>query len=67
MSDRIYILYDGRAATGDTEGATIFVVCDSEEEAQSYKDDFGQSCCYSYRKQDNKLTDERHEWNHYPE
>lgn len=63
---RKYILYDGRACGGgETAGASVFVVCDSEKEAKSYKGDFGQMACYSYEERGNKLVDEKHEWDYH--
>lgn len=66
MSERTYILYDSRAGDGNTEDATILVVCEDEEEANSYKGDFGGMVCFSYKDDGDKLTDERHEWNWFP-
>ncbi len=67
--DRLYILYDSRAACpgSDTSEASILVVCEDDEDACSFKGDFGGMACYSYRKEgDNKLVDERFEWNWFP-
>lgn len=72
IEKRQYILYDGRASFGDTFDASVFVACDSDEEACSYKGDYGQMVCFSYAIKENpgdepdELVDERFEWNWYP-
>lgn len=61
---RAYILYDARAADGlGTDNAAVLVACESEEEAESYKGEFGGMACYSYRINGQNLEDERFEWN----
>lgn len=67
MEERVYILYDSRAADGlGTDEASVLVVCESEEEAESYKGDFGGMACYSYREEGERFVDERFEWNWFP-
>lgn len=66
---RQYILYDGRACGGQgTDNASVLEACDSDEEAQEAKGDYGQMACYSYRLEpDGKtLVDERWEWDYHP-
>ena len=61
---RLYILYDARACDGDSSAANVLVVCEDNNEARSYRGEFGSMACYSY--EDGKeLTDEKHEWNWY--
>ena len=65
---RVWILYDDRAADGmGTDDASVLVCCSSPAEAQSYKGDFGGMACYSHRDNNGELTDERYEWNWFPE
>lgn len=78
MSDRKYLLYDGRAAfTASPEEffeLPVLASCDSDKEARSYAGDLGAMTCYSYplykREGDNpdiiKEEDARHEWNWLP-
>ncbi len=64
---RTYVLYDDRAACGDTSEAFVLVVFESEEEAKTYKGDYGGMSCYSYKDDgDGMFIDERLEWNWYP-
>ena len=68
MSDeqRQYILYDGRACAGQGTGdASVLVVCESNEEAEDHKGDYGQMACYSYRVDGKNLVDERWEWDYH--
>ena len=59
---RLYIIYDGRAISGDTDDAAVMVACESLKEALSYKGDFGGDCVlYSYREDGNNLVDEKFE------
>ena len=63
MNHRLYIIYDGRAAFGDTDDATVMVACDSVDECWSYLGDFGDDCVvYSYLESGNDLIDERFEF-----
>jgi hypothetical protein len=67
---RTYVLYDGRACQPicDTDNATVLVACESLNEARSYKGEFGQMTCYSYRNRRGGLAkDERWEWDYFPE
>jgi hypothetical protein len=71
MSDpekREFILYDGRAAHpgADTSEASILVLCEDDEEACSYRGDYGDMGCWSYRREGSKLVDEQFEWNWFP-
>ncbi len=67
MSDRSYILYDGRATPEESGDATILVACSSNQEALGYRGDFGGMSCFSYDVTvDNKLIHERFEWNWFP-
>lgn len=65
---RQYILYDDRAAAPGmgTENASVLVACDDNEEALSYRGDYGGMACYSYRVDGSNLVDERFEWNWFP-
>lgn len=69
LSDRLWILYDGRACVGFTDDATVLVSCDDDEEARTYAGNYGDMACYSYRvekvqgKKPDELMDERWEWN----
>ena len=63
---RSYILYDSRACgVQGTEDACVLVSCESDEEAQSHKGDFGSMACYSYEIKGNELVDERWEWDYW--
>lgn len=64
--ERVYVLYDDRAGAGDTDEANILVVCENEEEAESYKGEYGAMSCFSYIQADGQWRDERHEWNWHP-
>ena len=65
-NDRVYILYDSRAAGGvGTEEASVLVACDDEEEAKSYQGEFDAMSCYSYCDKNGQLTDEQFEWDWY--
>lgn len=66
VSSRTYILYDSRAWGGETDEASVLVVCEDNEEACEYKGDYGGMACFSYAEQGDQLIDERHEWNWYP-
>lgn len=60
---RMYILYDGRAAGGDTSEASVLVCCETYREAWSERKDYGgASVCYSYRQSGKQLIDERYEF-----
>ena len=43
-----YVIYDGRAIHGDTDDAMCMTMCDSLEEARSYKGEWGECAIYSY-------------------
>lgn len=59
---RIYLIYDGRAMGGNTDDATVMLVCYSLQEALNEKGNFGESCViYSYLPVNQELTDERFE------
>jgi hypothetical protein len=65
--DRVFILYDDRAADGEgTEDAAVLVTCESNTEALGYRGEFGAMACYSYFDEQNDLVDERFEWNWFP-
>jgi hypothetical protein len=73
MSERVFILYDGRAADGSgANDASVLVVCEDNEEALEYRGDFGDMACYSYRVKPmpgdtpDQLIDEQFEWNWFP-
>jgi len=74
MSDRQFILYDGRACNGQgTDDASVLVYCEDSKDASSYKGEYGQMACYSYaldkttgKNEPDRLVDERHEWDYYP-
>jgi len=66
---RVYILYDGRACGGKgTDEAQVLVACGSAKEAASYKGQFGQMACYSYKRmfKPARLEDEKWEWDYQP-
>ena len=64
---RAYILYDSRAADGmGTDDASVLVACESNEEALSYRGEYGGMACYSYREDGKNLVDEKFEWNWFP-
>ncbi len=65
QAGRQYILYDSRACGGDTEDASILVVCDSNREAKTYKGSYGAMACFSYRVDGKNMVDDRWEWNYY--
>jgi len=74
MSDeRVYLLYDDRAARGvGTEDAIVFDCCTSDTEACEAKGEYGGMACYSYLKkkksdgEPDELVDERFEWDWFP-
>lgn len=65
---RTYILYDSRACVAQGTGdASVFVACDSDEEARSYCGDYGVMACYSYDVDaNNNLINEKWEWDWHP-
>ena len=48
MSEQVYILYDSRAAGGDTEDAAIYETCDTEAEALESRKNWPDAVCYGY-------------------
>ena len=72
MSDRKFILYDSRAAGGDTDEASVLEACESNEEALESRGDYGGMSCYSYALEKtpgdkpDQLVDEQLEWNWFP-
>ena len=47
---KLWVIYDGRACGGDIpEEACIFIACDSNEEARSCVENYGDCACYSYK------------------
>ena len=64
---RVYLLFDGRAITGSTEGVAVLVRCESNAEAESYRGEFEAMACYSYRAtSDGGLDNEHYEWSFTP-
>jgi len=64
---RVYILYDGRASDAmGTDEASVLVACESDEEALSYRGEYGGMSCYSYDEDGSNLINERFEWNWFP-
>lgn len=57
--ERVYFVYDGRAAFGDTDRAIVLVTADSLEEAIEDRKYFGDSVVYSYATGGKYLTDKR--------
>lgn len=59
--EKLYIIYDERAISQDTENAMVMVTCESLEEARGYKGEYGEKCpVYSYDiKKGNKLVNEK--------
>lgn len=63
LPERIFFLYDGRAALGDTDSATVLVTADSLEDAIEKRGWFGNDAViYSYARGGEYLTDERREY-----
>lgn len=57
---RVYLLYDGRAANGNTDEALIYCIADSMEEAlRDKKEMFPDAIIYSYKKEGMDLLDEK--------
>ncbi len=57
---RKFVIYDGRAISGDTDSASVYCTEDSLRAAKRSAFDFGESAIYSYEVgADNVLTDER--------
>lgn len=56
---RIYFVYDGRAAFGDTGRAIVLVTADSLSRAIERRQNFADSVIYSYDATGKYLTDER--------
>jgi hypothetical protein len=49
MSEKVWIVYDGRASGGDTEDAAVLVSCQSLREARQYvREDFTNGCIFEY-------------------
>ena len=48
MSERVWILYDSRAAHGETDDAAIYETCESEREARRNRKDWPDAVCYRY-------------------
>lgn len=64
MTERLWILYDERACSGDTERAAV--LSSSIDEREAKKDAKMFACplaCYSYRIDGDALVDEKWEWN----
>tara|TARA_Y100000034_G_scaffold73777_1_gene88720 strand:+ start:711 stop:947 length:237 start_codon:yes stop_codon:yes gene_type:complete len=67
-----FILYDGRATPDGPGDASVLVCCDDDQEACSYKGDFGGMTCFSYDVQEqpgcnpDRLINEQFEWNWFP-
>lgn len=64
---RLYILYDERAAITNTDDATVFCTADSDSEAKEDAKDFEPCVCFSYAHGEKikgryQLVDERYEW-----
>ncbi len=64
MARRTYVIYDGRAALGDTDDSSVCCCADTLEEAkQDVRDMFPDGIVYSYEYgEDGKLINERFEW-----
>ena len=63
MSERTYILYDGRAAGGDTSEASVLCVHSRPYLAWEDRKDYGaHTVCYSYAQECGQLIDERFEF-----
>lgn len=66
MGKRKYLIYDGRAAGGDTDEASVCEVCQSLAEAKRNAPEYGDDCAvfsYAVEDRDGKsyLVDERFE------
>lgn len=48
MGRKVFVMYDARAADGDTDDATVYVTADSEREARSYNDSFPDGVWFEY-------------------
>lgn len=54
-----YLLYDGRAASGDTENASVYTVSDSLKEARNDRDElFPDGVIFKYKDEGDNLTEE---------
>ena len=62
---RVYVLYDGRACSGDTDDASVILAVESHREAKACRGEYGDMACYSYREENSELVDERFEWNYF--
>ncbi len=60
MESRMWIVYDSRALT-DLDRASVYVACESEQEARDYvfdpKGGFDDGVCYSYKEVEGTLVD----------
>lgn len=45
---KVFIVYDQRAASGETDAAMVMVACDSLREARSYRKTFPGCVVYEY-------------------
>jgi len=61
----MWIVYDSRALI-DVDRASVYVTCESEQEARSYIFDprtgFDDGVCYSYKDKERTLVDEQFEF-----
>jgi len=56
----LWLVYDGRAETQDTDDCIVYVSCDSLEEARQYaKDDFPDGVIFRYDTVDGRLRNEK--------
>lgn len=63
MAGRKFVVYDGRAAGGDTDEAQVLLVCSSLTEAKKEAPHHGDDCAvFSYAVQGDQLVDERLEF-----
>lgn len=65
MGNRTYIVYDGRASSGEREDidrALVLTVGDSLEEVMEHKDSYADFIVYSYDNTGEYLSDERREY-----
>jgi hypothetical protein len=63
MAKQLWVVYDGRAETMDTDDCLVYVSCDSLPEARQYvKEDFPDGVIFRYDIKDNELTNETREY-----
>jgi len=63
MSNRVYLIYDGRASSVNTDNALVMEICSSLNEAKRNMRSYGRGCViFSYEEINSALTDEHWEY-----